>query len=131
MAETEQSREERRKAIGAVIRNARGEMTQSELGVKLGDVPQTTISRWEKGIVDLTLEQTRDLERALGLQHGTIFIAAGYVDPKEINADTETVLRADPTIAAEFREDLLRNYRTYQSASKKMDAAAGRTRVRR
>ncbi|HVV36959.1 MAG TPA: helix-turn-helix transcriptional regulator [Acidimicrobiales bacterium] len=72
--------DERREALGRAIRKYRGDRKQSELGALLG-VPQTTISRWEVGLVDLGVEQVRGLERALDLPLGTLGRAAGYVDP--------------------------------------------------
>jgi transcriptional regulator with XRE-family HTH domain len=69
----------RREKLGEAIRRYRGDMTQAELGAKV-DLPQTTVSRWEGARVDLSLEQVRLLERALGLELGTLAKAAGFVD---------------------------------------------------
>jgi excisionase family DNA binding protein len=54
-------------------------MSQTQLGDRVG-VPQTTISRWEQGRVDLSVERVRAVEEALGLQIGTLLVLAGYVD---------------------------------------------------
>lgn len=69
----------RLKAVGREIRKARGERTQQELGELLGDLPQTTVSRWEHGSVDFPLETIRRLEAALGLEDGHLLKAGGYV----------------------------------------------------
>jgi transcriptional regulator with XRE-family HTH domain len=53
-------------------------MTQQELGSRLG-VPQTTVSRWERGTVDYGIEQLRTIEDSLGLRHGALLVAGGYV----------------------------------------------------
>jgi transcriptional regulator with XRE-family HTH domain len=58
-------------------------LTQAQLGERLGryrhqPVPQTTISRWELGEVDLTLEDIFDIEEALALPHGILKEQAGY-----------------------------------------------------
>jgi hypothetical protein len=77
---------DQRKALGAAIRRLRGARTQAEFGASIGlvcgedDVPQTTISRWEGGLVDLSYEQVRVIEAALGVPTGTLAIEAGYVD---------------------------------------------------
>ncbi len=42
-------------------------------------MPQTTMSRWEKGLVDLSVTDVYWVERALELETGTILAAAGYV----------------------------------------------------
>lgn len=73
----------RRIALGSSIREARGELSQTELGRRLEShlgelVSQAAISRWEAGTVDLTLEQVRALELALGLRLGTLGGLGGY-----------------------------------------------------
>lgn len=68
----------RKEALGLAIRVARGEMTQAELGALMGTL-QTTVSRWELGLVDLAVEQVHGLEAVLGLRPGTLLRVAGYV----------------------------------------------------
>src|SRR5688500_8605456 len=70
----------RRRAFGAAIRRFRGDRSQAELGEILGE-SQTTISRWEAGMVDLGYDQVLRLERALGVAAGSLGRAAGYIDP--------------------------------------------------
>lgn len=41
-------------------------------------IPQTTLSRWELGEIEMTLEQVRAIELALGLELGTLAKAAAY-----------------------------------------------------
>jgi hypothetical protein len=73
----------RRAALGESVRRARGDLIQADFGRPPADelgapVPQTTISRWEKGEVELGLEQVRAVELVLGLLRGTLGRAAGY-----------------------------------------------------
>lgn len=70
---------DRPKALGRALRTARGQRTQTEIGNLLGGVPQTTISRWEAGAVDLTVEQVNLIEGTLGLEPGHLLRAGGYV----------------------------------------------------
>src|SRR4051812_17079522 len=70
----------RLRQLGQAIRVARRNMSQTRLGELCGHVPQTTISRWERGLVDLTVEQIWDLETALDLKRGMLVIAGGYAD---------------------------------------------------
>lgn len=72
----------RLRAIGRAIRTARGSVSQTELSTKL-NVPQTTISRWERGTVDFGLEQLRTLEHALELPPGHLFEAGRYIAGRE------------------------------------------------
>ena len=94
-------------------------MTQAELGLLLGAIPQTTISRWESGSVDLTMEQVFDLEVALDLPHGALATAAGYatttVDVKAITS----LMRSDPAVLPELRQDAIRSYKSYVEISRR------------
>ena len=78
--------EERRRRLGRIIRSLRGDRTQAELGLALGGVIQTTISRWENGLVDLTMEQVLELERALEVKPGTLGSVAGYIEPDLVSS---------------------------------------------
>ena len=74
----------RRSALGASIREARKPLNQTEFGdllkPLLGErVPQTTLSRWELGEIEMTLEQVRAIELALGLELGSLAKRSGYL----------------------------------------------------
>lgn len=45
------------------------------------DIPPSTITRWTQGVYSPKIEDIPALEDALGLRRGTIFTAAGYVEP--------------------------------------------------
>lgn len=109
----------RMKALGQVIRAARGEMSQAELGAEM-NVPQTTISRWEMGQVDLSMEQVRALEIALRVRPGTLAVSSGYAAPEFTARDIEMALRADPSLHQDLRNDVVRSYRSYVEASRKL-----------
>jgi transcriptional regulator with XRE-family HTH domain len=75
----------RRRALGDAIRTARGDRTQTEFGDLVAEalgvpVPQGTISRWELGKAELTVEQVRSIEDAVGLPPGTLLLQAGYME---------------------------------------------------
>src|SRR4051812_38401182 len=90
------SRERRLVRLGQAIRVARGALPQGKLGARIGDVPQTTISRWERGLVDLTVEQVRTIEEALDLPSGALLVASGYVANRISEADLDAVLGEAP-----------------------------------
>lgn len=117
-----EARAARRAALGVAIRNARQEhgLTQHELGERLEDTPQTTISRWEKGLVDLNLEQLCELEAALGLRLGTFAMATGFCEPDFTKADVVDILRADPNLHPDVRADMVRVYKSYTQISKRL-----------
>jgi transcriptional regulator with XRE-family HTH domain len=78
----------RLRALGSAIRRRReaAGLTQRELGERLRRVtreprPQTTVSRWEAGAVDLGYEQIHRIEHALDLAPGTLGADADYISP--------------------------------------------------
>lgn len=73
----------RRRSLGTAIRAHRGDLSQAEVGRRLDQflpagVRQATLSRWEAGEVEVSLEQVRALELVLGLRLGTLAAEAGY-----------------------------------------------------
>ena len=71
---------ERRRGLGAAIRRARHPMTQTEVGAALNR-PQSCVSVWEKGGVELGVDRVFELEELFGLRHGVLLEAGGYLDP--------------------------------------------------
>ena len=91
MKGNDRARPPRTLALGRAIRRHRGEMAQGDLAPGLG-VSQASISSWELGGVDLTCEQVAELERRLGLVPGTLFVEAGYVDPRLVGVEATAAL---------------------------------------
>jgi len=96
--------------LGAAIRRARlnAGFTQMQLSAAVS-VEQTRLSRWElgkstPGVLDLV-----ELELALGLRRGDLFIAAGLIDLPPM--DAERALQTDPNLDEDSRAVLLRFYR--------------------
>ena len=84
----------RLRRLGRAIRSKReaAELTQADLGERIGfvtgeSVPQTTVSRWENGAVNLDVEQVRAIEIALQLMPGALLVEAGYVELETVAAD--------------------------------------------
>lgn len=92
-------------------------MTQGQLGEAIGDVPQTTISRWEKGLVEMTHEQTRSIELALNLELGYLAEAVGYFRPSQDSADIIRALNRDSNLLRKYRGDVIQFYKTYVALS--------------
>lgn len=122
------ARERRRRAIGRAIASLREGMNQTELGYKL-DAPQTTVSRWERGTVDLTLEQALAIETHLGLPLGTLAKAGGYIAPddKSTAKTTEEMLRTDPNLDPDIRDQLISWYKHCVSMSNRIRRIEGTT----
>jgi transcriptional regulator with XRE-family HTH domain len=103
-------------------------MTQTELGIKLAEfqpdgqpIPQTTISRWERGTVDMTFDQALEIEMALGCPLGTLARAGGYISADEQHQNVEDALRVDPLLDPEIREDAIRAYKSYVNVSRRVN----------
>lgn len=91
--------------VGAAIRLLRESqsLTQDQLGVRAGGVPQTTVSRWEGGRVQLSVEQVFQLEDAMGTPHGTILAMAGMIDSGLTPADIDDFFSEAPVTVGLFR----------------------------
>ena len=139
-AAVETARQERRRRLGDTIREWRNDLNQSELGVRLAPltpdgrpVPQTTISRWEKGMVELTLEQVHDLEEALGRRHGSLSAAGGYVAPTPDQAaiDIAELLMADSSIDPIFHKEVVSMIKSFRKASEALQVRKATSEGRR
>jgi DNA-binding XRE family transcriptional regulator len=120
------ARSRRRRAIGQKLAELRGEMNQTELGLVL-DAPQTTVSRWERGTIDMNFEQALEVEVALGLKHGTLARTGGYIEAIETDQAPNIVemLSVDPTLDEDLRQDLIAIYRAYQKLSSRLRREEG------
>lgn len=123
----EQEKAEDLKRLGQAIRQARGELTQSQLAELIsrvrgqdGYVPQTMVSRWEAGMVDLSCTQLKEIETALGLQLGEIARAAGFIASEF--KDLRPLIRSAPTIHPRFRGDVERILKSYEDMSAELFA---------
>lgn len=121
---SETARAARRNRLGRAIREARGETPQADLGNALG-IPQTTISRWERGLVDLTVEQVLSLEVVMDLKFGALLMNAGYVDTKGKMPAVEAI-RAELS-SPEITSQAIEAFKGYQ----KLDRMVGGARKRR
>jgi hypothetical protein len=126
----EAERRERREHLGTVIRSVRGDTTQFELAQRISALRgepflQTSVSRWEKGMVDLSVEQIRDVELALDLEPGSILVAAGFVTT---SADVALALHSDPKVHPDFRVEMVRIYNAFVAASKQLNSAGAKRR---
>ncbi len=104
--------------LGRAIRTARGTLTQAQLGALL-DVPQTTISRCEKGLVALDVLQVLEIETALGLEAGSLLVACGLVENRISVKDVAQAILVDPHVDPTVRRDLANIYENYVKLSKR------------
>lgn len=89
--------------LGMAVRRARKQSsapTQVTFADALG-VDQTTVSKWERGEVALTVEQVRAIEDLCRLPHGQVLAWAGYVI-QTVNFDSiiEAAIEGDFAYAA-------------------------------
>lgn len=133
--ELDRARLRRRLALGNQIRSLRGEVSQVDLGIRLAPlqpdllpVPQSTISRWEKGGTELTAEQIHDIEAVLRVRPGTLFEAAGYVELPS-SADDVSVydkLRTMKELHPDLRENAITLIESFVKSSETMAREQGR-----
>ena len=126
MTDSKDAQLRRRRAIGRLIVDLRKELTQTELGIKLAEyqadgqpIPQTTISRWERGTIDMTFEQALEIELALNVPRGALARAGGYIATDDSFKNVEDLIRIDSSLDPEVREDVIRAYRSYVNVSRR------------
>lgn len=131
-------RENHRAQLGRVMRAARERagVTQADLGFALApllgeEVPQTTLSRWEVGGVELSVRQFQAVEAALGLAPGVLFAAAGVVNLDKAAAEIEWLIRSDPHLHPSVRNEIADCYVAMVKVSAEIASHAARTRRRR
>jgi transcriptional regulator with XRE-family HTH domain len=115
---SDRERTQHLRRLGDAIRSARTGLTQARLGAIL-DVPQTTISRWEKGQVALDVIQIFELELALGLVPGSLLSAAGLIASERKITNVAKAIVTDPNVDPALRFDLLTIYGNYVMLSKR------------
>lgn len=99
-------------------------MSQTDFGLEIDTgLPQTTVSRWERGAIELTLEQVLDIESAFGLTPGTLARAAGYVMPLNDEAiSVEQAIAFDTRLTDDAKVGALSSYKSYVNLSSSIRA---------
>jgi transcriptional regulator with XRE-family HTH domain len=100
-------------------------MSQTDLGTRLSkylgdDVAQASISRWEKGQVDLGVEQVRALELVLNYKPGDLLVAANYVQRESNPQSSREFVMTDPALHPDLRKDAFNAYQAFLNASMRM-----------
>lgn len=76
-------------AIEDAMHNAELVGTQERLAVMIG-VDQTTVSKWIRGTVNITVARIADIEDACRLPRGQLYVNSGYVDLDAVEAATRS-----------------------------------------
>ena len=74
---------QRRQALGRAIRSARWPMTQADVGAAVGR-PQSCVSTWENGRIELGVDRVLELDRLFGRAAGTLLLESGYVSREAV-----------------------------------------------
>lgn len=93
--------------VRQAVRSARGAMTQRQLAAALR-VDQSKVSRWERGIMEPTLDEIAAIEKATGRPRGWILVACGSVGDV---ASVEQAVAADAQLKDDWRAHVLDAYR--------------------
>jgi transcriptional regulator with XRE-family HTH domain len=114
---------EQRRGFGAAVfaaRKAAG-LRQEDLAARLFGADQArksqpTVSFWESGTHEPEAEMVFAIERAIGVDPGSLSRHLGYVpadiDPASIALDVLTSIQNDPLLSREARRRLVTLYRT-------------------
>lgn len=108
--------EVRRRKFGEALRDAMRvkDVTQEELAERIQQ-SQPAVSGWINGTnAPKTVEIAFEIERALGVDPGSLTVHLGYLPPEALKtvASFEGVLLADPALTADEKEMLLAAYKS-------------------
>lgn len=96
-------------AIGAAVRAARGDLSQTDLAVRLGLGPeaQSGISKIERGVRELPINlwEMAHIEQACGRPPGFILEHLGYIDDSPLTV--RQAIAAHPDLSSEGRAIVL------------------------
>lgn len=98
--------------VGVALRHEREalKLSQEELAARSnGAFIQPNVSKWETGESTPGLDDVAALEKALGVNPGFLFSAAGYVSPA---TSTRQAIETDPSLQPGYRSLVLAVYDT-------------------
>lgn len=106
-------------------------MSNAELARRTG-VDGSTVGRFIRGDIAITVEHVASWEDALNLPRGRLYVESGLIDPDELGiASVETAIAADRALDRDSREILTRTYRRLASeptpAPRRTQQKRGRT----
>lgn len=105
-------RVEVRNQLGPALQRQLGERSQQWLADRLGEMgvrgaTQTQVSRWIKQIDGIRPEQVFAIERALGVEPGTLSRLEGYVPAETVPViDLRDAIDADPKLGPHGKDAL-------------------------
>lgn len=121
---------QRMKRLGRRIREKRLEMCmdQAEMAALLTDehgcpTSQTTISRYESGEIEITLEKVRKIEKILNVLPGTLLLQSGYIDPVATQRSIEWSIQSDPDLNPEYKDLLIGIYHNFLDSARLVQEA--------
>ena len=104
-----------KKSLGAVMKQARGGMSQEDVCERLG-IEQPSYSRWERDQVIPPLDMLIKFDKETGHKGGYVLIAAGWVEDLW---SVEQALAGDRSINDDWKDHVLRAYRAAQELSRR------------
>jgi transcriptional regulator with XRE-family HTH domain len=105
--------------LGVFIREQRAlaRMSMRRLS-ELAGISNPYLSQIERGLRRPSAEILSQIARGLRISAETLYVRAGFLDPRDQGGDVETAILADPLIDGEQKDVLLRVYRSLLSANR-------------
>jgi transcriptional regulator with XRE-family HTH domain len=86
---------------------------------ELAGISNPYLSQIERGLRRPSAEILSQIARGLRISAETLYVRAGFLDPRDPGGDVEAAILADPLIDGEQKDALLRVYRTLLSANRR------------
>lgn len=106
--------------VGAFIRDQRAlaRMSLRRLS-ELAGISNPYLSQIERGLRRPSAEILSQIARGLRISAESLYVRAGFLDPRDSGGDVEEAILADPLIDGEQKDTLLRVYRSLLSANRR------------
>lgn len=111
--------------LGAYIRNQRESAKLSLRNLaKLAGVSNPYLSQIERGLRKPSAEILQAIARALSISSETLYVKAGILEERDVDADLEDAIDRDPHLSETQRTALIEMYRSFRRLHE-LEAAGG------
>jgi transcriptional regulator with XRE-family HTH domain len=113
--------------LGGYIRDQResAKLSLRKLA-KLAGVSNPYLSQIERGLRKPSAEILQAIAKALEISSETLYVKAGILEERELDADVEAVVARDPYLTDPQRQALIEMYRSFRRLSELQKGGSGR-----
>jgi transcriptional regulator with XRE-family HTH domain len=113
--------------LGGYIRDQRESAALSLRKLaKLAGVSNPYLSQIERGLRKPSAEILQAIAKALEISSETLYVKAGILEERELDADLEVVVHRDPYLTDPQRQALIEMYRSFRRLSELQGGSGGR-----